>query len=195
MRFTDILYSKGDGIARIIINRPEVYNAIRGKTTDEMVVAMEDTHNDDSIRVLIIEGAGPNAFCSGRDQGEDRNSPEYAGESEGKHRRHGPQHAQSPSSPRWTGYAIGLRQHPRLIPAISPSPPRAPSSARPARASAAPPPGSASATWRMWWARSAPAKSGCSLSSTARSRPTTWVWPTPWCPTISSKPRSNATAP
>ena len=83
MKFTDILYSKSDGIARIIINRPEVYNAIRGKTTDEMMVAMEDTHNDDSIRVLIIEGAGPNAFCSGRDQGEDRTSPEYAGESEG----------------------------------------------------------------------------------------------------------------
>jgi dihydroxynaphthoic acid synthetase len=83
MKFSDILYSKSDGIARIIINRPEVYNAIRGKTTDEMMVAMEDTHNDDSIRVLIIEGAGPNAFCSGRDQGEDRTSPEYAGESEG----------------------------------------------------------------------------------------------------------------
>ena len=82
MKFTDILYSKGDGIARIIINRPEVYNAIRGKTTDEMVVAMQDTHDDDSIRVLVIEGAGPNAFCSGRDQGEDRTSPEYSGESE-----------------------------------------------------------------------------------------------------------------
>ena len=46
MRFTDILYAKIDGIARITINRPEVYNALRGKTTDEMVVALEDAADD-----------------------------------------------------------------------------------------------------------------------------------------------------
>ncbi len=84
MTFTDIIYKKKDGVAHIIINRPEVYNALRGKTTDEMVKALEDTKNDDSIRVLIVSGSGPNAFCSGRDQSEDRTSPEYSGTSEGK---------------------------------------------------------------------------------------------------------------
>ena len=49
MGYTDILYAKSDGVARITINRPEVYNAIRGKTTDEMVVALEDTEADDRI--------------------------------------------------------------------------------------------------------------------------------------------------
>ena len=83
MKFTDIIYEKKDGVARITINRPEVYNALRGKTTDEMVVALEDATEDDGIRVLVVAGAGPNAFCSGRDQGEDRTSPEYSGASEG----------------------------------------------------------------------------------------------------------------
>ena len=82
MRFTDILYEKTDGVARITINRPEVYNALRGKTTDEMVVALEDASGDAEVRVVVIAGSGPNAFCSGRDQGEDRSSPEYSGTSE-----------------------------------------------------------------------------------------------------------------
>ena len=66
----------------ITINRPEVYNALRGKTTDEMVDALEDAGSDESVRVVVIAGSGPNAFCSGRDQGEDRSSPEYSGTSE-----------------------------------------------------------------------------------------------------------------
>ena len=82
MGYTDILYEKGNGIARITIDRPEVYNALRGKTSDEMVEALEDAGADDGIRVVVIAGAGPNAFCSGRDQGEDRSSPEYSGTSE-----------------------------------------------------------------------------------------------------------------
>ena len=83
MKFIDIIYEKADGIAWLTINRPEVYNAIRGRTTDEMGVALKDAGNDDSVRVVVISGSGPNAFCSGRDQGEDRTSPEYSGTDEG----------------------------------------------------------------------------------------------------------------
>ena len=83
MTFIDIDYEKRDGVARITINRPEVYNALRGRTTDEMVEALRDATGDDGVRVVVIAGAGPNAFCSGRDQGEDRSSPEYSGTSEG----------------------------------------------------------------------------------------------------------------
>jgi dihydroxynaphthoic acid synthetase len=82
MQFSDILYAKEDGIARVTINRPEVYNAIRGRTTDEMVTALEDASDDASVRVVVIAGSGPNAFCSGRDQAEDRTSTAYSGESE-----------------------------------------------------------------------------------------------------------------
>lgn len=82
MRFTDIIYGKGEGVARITINRPEVYNALRGDTTDEMVEALRDAADDADVRVVVIAGAGPNAFCSGRDQSEDRSSAEYSGTSE-----------------------------------------------------------------------------------------------------------------
>lgn len=82
MRFTDIIYGKSEGVARITINRPEVYNALRGVTTDEMVEALRDAAEDADVRVVVIAGAGPNAFCSGRDQSEDRSSAEYSGTSE-----------------------------------------------------------------------------------------------------------------
>ena len=79
MKFADILYKKKDSVARVTINRPEVYNALRGRTTDEMSVALEDAANDHDVRVVVIAGSGPNAFCSGRDQSQDRTSVEYTG--------------------------------------------------------------------------------------------------------------------
>ena len=82
MKFIDILYTKNDGIARVTINRPEVYNAIRGLTTDEMSEALVDASNDPDIRVVVIAGTGSNAFCSGRDQSEDPTTSEYSGSSE-----------------------------------------------------------------------------------------------------------------
>ena len=82
VKFVDILYSKKDGVARVTINRPEVYNATRGRTTDEMVQALQDAAEDDSVRVVVISGTGPNAFCSGRDQGQDRTTESYTGTAE-----------------------------------------------------------------------------------------------------------------
>ena len=79
MQFTDIIYEKSDGIAWLTINRPEVYNATRGRTTDEMAVALQDADDDDGVRVVVISGSGPNAFSSGRDQSEDRSTEEYSG--------------------------------------------------------------------------------------------------------------------
>ena len=58
MRFTDILYEKRDGVAWITINRPEVYNALRGRTTDDMATALEDAAVDDLVRAVVIAGAG-----------------------------------------------------------------------------------------------------------------------------------------
>ena len=106
MKFIDIIYKKDDGIAWLTINRPEVYNAIRGRTTDEMAVALKDAGNDQSIRVVVISGSGPNAFCSGRDQGEDRNSPEYSGASESSFMDL-VQHIPKPVIAMVDGYAIG----------------------------------------------------------------------------------------
>jgi len=66
--FTDITYHKGQGIAKITINRPEVRNAFRPLTVKEMMQALADARDDLSIGVIILTGAGREAFCSGGDQ-------------------------------------------------------------------------------------------------------------------------------
>jgi naphthoate synthase len=66
--FTDILYDKAEGIAKITINRPDVRNAFRPLTVREMGLAFEDAREDPEIGVIILTGAGDEAFCSGGDQ-------------------------------------------------------------------------------------------------------------------------------
>jgi naphthoate synthase len=67
--FKDILYAKADeGIAKITINRPEVRNAFRPETVQEMQAAFADARDDENIGVVILTGAGREAFCSGGDQ-------------------------------------------------------------------------------------------------------------------------------
>ena len=66
--YTDIRYHKADGIAKITINRPEVRNAFRPLTVNEMISAMADARADESIGVIILTGEGDKAFCSGGDQ-------------------------------------------------------------------------------------------------------------------------------
>jgi naphthoate synthase len=66
--FTDILYEKADGIAKITINRPEVRNAFRPTTLFELSDAFERARNDSEVGVIIFTGAGDMAFCSGGDQ-------------------------------------------------------------------------------------------------------------------------------
>ncbi len=66
--YTDILYHKSGGIAKITINRPEVRNAFRPLTVEEMRHALSDARDDHEIGVIILTGAGRDAFCSGGDQ-------------------------------------------------------------------------------------------------------------------------------
>ncbi|BDW11802.1 1,4-dihydroxy-2-naphthoyl-CoA synthase [Polynucleobacter sp. SHI8] len=66
--FTDILYSEHQGVATITINRPEKYNAFRGKTCDELIQALHLAGWNQSIGVIVLTGAGEKAFCSGGDQ-------------------------------------------------------------------------------------------------------------------------------
>lgn len=57
-----------DGVAKVTINRPEVHNAFRPETVEEMIDAFNICRNDSSIGVIILTGAGGKAFCSGGDQ-------------------------------------------------------------------------------------------------------------------------------
>lgn len=66
--FTDIRYERFDGIAKITINRPEVRNAFRPLTVNEMRTALQDARQDASVGVIILTGEGEKAFCSGGDQ-------------------------------------------------------------------------------------------------------------------------------
>ena len=66
--FRDILYDKAEGIARITINRPEVRNAFRPKTVQELGETFHQAHFDPEVGVIILTGAGGEAFCSGGDQ-------------------------------------------------------------------------------------------------------------------------------
>ena len=68
MTYEDILFSAEAGIARITINRPEKYNAFRGKTCDELIHAFNKAGWDRSIGVVVLTGAGDKAFCTGGDQ-------------------------------------------------------------------------------------------------------------------------------
>ncbi len=65
--FQHIRYTKSDGRATVVINRPEVYNCFNFRTLREMSAAFEDTSWDDSIGVLVLTGAGDKAFCTGAD--------------------------------------------------------------------------------------------------------------------------------
>src|SRR5487761_1354240 len=67
-RYTDIVYQTWDGIAKITINRPEVRNAFRPTTVLEMSRAFAAARDDPKIGVVILTGAGTEAFCSGGDQ-------------------------------------------------------------------------------------------------------------------------------
>ncbi len=66
--FTDILYEKAEGIAKITINRPDVRNAFRPLTVREMGQAFEAAREDPEVGVVVLTGAGDEAFCSGGDQ-------------------------------------------------------------------------------------------------------------------------------
>ena len=73
--YTDIKYHKIPGIAKITIHRPEVRNAFRPLTVEEIRHALNDARNDNTIGVILLTGEGKEAFCSGGDQkGLDRKS-------------------------------------------------------------------------------------------------------------------------
>ncbi|MEQ1650064.1 MAG: 2-ketocyclohexanecarboxyl-CoA hydrolase [Hyphomicrobiaceae bacterium] len=68
MQYEDILYRVDKGAAFITINRPQVMNAFRGKTCEELIHAFNKAGWDKAIGVIVLGGAGEKAFCTGGDQ-------------------------------------------------------------------------------------------------------------------------------
>lgn len=67
MEYKEILFEVKDQVAWITINRPEVRNAFREQTLDELIHAFASTRNDPSIACAVVTGAGDKAFSAGGD--------------------------------------------------------------------------------------------------------------------------------
>jgi naphthoate synthase len=66
--YEDVRYETAEGIAKITIARPEVRNAFRPRTVQELQRAFAAARDDGDVGVVILTGEGPDAFCSGGDQ-------------------------------------------------------------------------------------------------------------------------------
>ncbi|MFT6868162.1 MAG: naphthoate synthase [Cyclobacteriaceae bacterium] len=66
--YEDIKFEFFEGIAKITINRPKVYNAFRPETNKEMIDAMDIAREMQDVGVIVFTGTGDKAFCSGGDQ-------------------------------------------------------------------------------------------------------------------------------
>ena len=75
-KFTDITYHKaiGHGVVRVAFDRPEVRNAFRPQTVDELFAALDHARQSANVGCVLLTGNGPSpkdggwAFCSGGDQ-------------------------------------------------------------------------------------------------------------------------------
>ena len=61
-----IKFAKNEAIATITLNRPEKYNTLRIELIQELENALMDDNQDDTIKVIVLEGAG-DTFCGGFD--------------------------------------------------------------------------------------------------------------------------------
>lgn len=69
VEYEDIRYEhSGTGIARVMIERPEVHNAFRPETIQELIDAFGRIRDEPDIGCVLLTGAGDQAFCSGGDQ-------------------------------------------------------------------------------------------------------------------------------
>jgi 2-ketocyclohexanecarboxyl-CoA hydrolase len=66
--YKDIQYEVGANAVRITINRPEVMNAFRLQTVEELIDAFIKANEERSVNAVVLAGAGEKAFCTGGDQ-------------------------------------------------------------------------------------------------------------------------------
>lgn len=76
-QLTDVLYEVDNGLAWITINRPDRYNAFRGRTVDEIIRCFKAAWADRNVGVVAITGAGEKAFCAGGDQKQRQETGDY----------------------------------------------------------------------------------------------------------------------
>lgn len=67
MTYTTLLTSLEGGVARVVLNRPEVRNALNRTMLEELGQALAQFEADPGARVIVLSGAGEQAFCAGAD--------------------------------------------------------------------------------------------------------------------------------
>jgi enoyl-CoA hydratase len=67
MAFDNLLIERDGATAIVTINRPKVLNALNSQTLDELRRAILELKQDDSVRAVIVTGAGEKAFVAGAD--------------------------------------------------------------------------------------------------------------------------------
>ena len=67
LKFENLLYEKKNSIAYVTLNRPKVLNALNNATWHELRVAFEDARDDETVRGVVLTGAGDKAFIAGAD--------------------------------------------------------------------------------------------------------------------------------
>jgi enoyl-CoA hydratase/carnithine racemase len=67
LNLREVLYTKADWVATIAINRPRRFNAYSTEALRELAVAIQDASFDDQVAVIVLTGAGHQAFCTGGD--------------------------------------------------------------------------------------------------------------------------------
>lgn len=107
MNLQTVLYEVNDGVAVITLNRPQAMNAWTPQLSDELTMAMGAADTDDSVRAIIVTGAGK-AFCAGADLsgGEDGFRGGEASTYDGP--RRWPHHTSKPVIAAINGHAVGV---------------------------------------------------------------------------------------
>ena len=68
MDFETLLYEEKDGVATVTLNRPDVHNAFNVKMQDELRALWGALRGSDTVRCVVLTGAGEKAFCTGIDR-------------------------------------------------------------------------------------------------------------------------------
>jgi enoyl-CoA hydratase len=67
MTYETLLYEVADGVATVTLNRPEVHNAMNEALRRDLLRCFEGLATDENVRVIVVTGAGANAFSAGAD--------------------------------------------------------------------------------------------------------------------------------
>lgn len=67
MEFENLIVTREEAVATVIVNRPKARNALNTPTVAELQAALSSLAQDPEVRVVILRGSGDVAFCAGAD--------------------------------------------------------------------------------------------------------------------------------